>query len=163
MRVSTAQKGTLMTGLLIGCGGFLAGILWMDLLFDTQILRMAPADAVGIIVGYYGNATLRAYPLNRVIGLVMIVTVLGSIFQLLRGRIERRAEITAAALAVAAVGLALLRVVPNAMSLGRGTGAVAEQIALARGICFDHMICLTLMLGFIATQIVAARRKGSWG
>lgn len=148
-----------MPRLLIACGGFLTGVLWMDLLFDTQVLRRPPEDVVGVIAAYYENATLRAYPMNRVIGLVMIVTALGSLYQLLRGRIERKTALAAAACSTIAVGLALTRIVPNAMRLGARGGSVEEQVELAQTICFDHMVCLTIMLAFIAVQIAGARAR----
>jgi hypothetical protein len=147
-----------MPYVLIACGGFLVGVLWMDLLFDVQILRIAPEHAVDVIAGYYENATLRAYPMNRLISLIMIVTVLGAIYQLVRGRIER-AQAAAMILSGSAVGLALTRVVPNAMLIGTRPGSLDDQIALARAICVDHMICLALMVAFTTTQIFAARRS----
>lgn len=33
-----------MTPLLTSCGGFLFAILWMDLIFDVQVLRYRAAD-----------------------------------------------------------------------------------------------------------------------
>ena len=146
-----------MSGVLIASGGFLCGVLWMDLLFDTQILRLPPAEIIGVIVTYYENATLRAFPMNRLIGLTMIATVLGATYQLIRGGIDRRVAAVATTLAGIAVGLALARIVPNAMLLGSRTGSIDEQIVLARGICFDHVICLVLMAGFIVLQIRGAR------
>ena len=150
-----------MSGVLIACGGFLCGVLWMDLLFDTQILRLPPAEIIGVIVTYYENATLRAFPMNRLIGLTMIATVVGALVQLARGSIDRRVSAVATAMAAIAVGLALLRIVPNAMLLGSRAGSVDEQIGLARTICFDHSVCLVLMLAFVVTQIVGARSEDS--
>jgi hypothetical protein len=151
---------TRMSGLLIAGGGFLVGVLWMDLLFDTQILRLPAQDVVGIVVVYYENAALRAYPMNRLIGLVMIATAAGAIYQTAKGRIDRRA-LAATACCGIAVGLALLRVVPNAMRLGARPGSIEEQIALARAICFDHIVCLLLMSAFVALQIRARARLES--
>jgi len=152
-----------MSGVLIASGGFLCGVLWMDLLFDTQIFRLPPTETIGVIVTYYENATLRAFPMNRLIGLTMIATVLGATYQLIRGGIDRRVSAVATTLAGIAVGLALTRIVPNAMLLGSRAGPIDEQIALARGICLDHAICLVLMLGFVVTQILGASGPPPFG
>lgn len=144
--------------LLIAGGAFLTGVLWMDLLFDTRILRLAPEIAVPMIVAYYDNATIQAYPLNRLIALVMVATVGGAIYQLLRGGVERWIAAPAVILSVIPVALALTRIVPNAMRLGTGVGSLEEQATLARAICFDHLLCLAMMCAFIAVQIGALRR-----
>ena len=51
-----------MTPLLTSCGGFLLGVLWMDLLFDVQALGANPRTAVASIVAYYHRVTAQAYP-----------------------------------------------------------------------------------------------------
>jgi hypothetical protein len=127
-------------------------------LFDTQILRLPAEAAVPAIVSYYGNATIGAYPLNRLIALVMIATAGGALYQLLRGRIPRSLAGAAAAFSSIAVGLALTRIVPNAMRLGSGGGSLTEHAALARSICYDHLLCLALMVGFIAVEVASTRR-----
>jgi hypothetical protein len=150
-----------MPAFLIASGSFLIGVLWMDLLFDTQIVRIAPEAAVTVISGYYANATTAASPLNRLVGVVMVFTVGGALYQLLRGRIERRLAIAAFVLSIIPVSLAIARVLPNAIELGQRRGSIAEQIALARSICFDHMLCLAMMAFFVTIEITLARRQGS--
>jgi hypothetical protein len=144
-----------MSSILIACAGFLAGILWMDLLFDSQIVRMPAEPAVAVISAYYENATLNAYPMNRIIGVVMLLTVIGAIVQLVRSQTGRGLTALAAGAASVAVGLALMRVVPNAMRMGARSGELAEQVDLARSIFFDHIVCLILMVAFIVLQVVA--------
>jgi len=56
-------------------------------------------------------------------------------------------------LAAVPVGLALVRVVPNAMRLGSRRDSIAEQSALARGIWRDHLFCLATIAGFLALQL----------
>jgi uncharacterized protein YgbK (DUF1537 family) len=152
-----------MSSLSIACAGFLAGVLWMDLLFDSQIVRMPPEQAVAVISAYYKNATIDAQPLSRIIALTMLVWAGGAFFELLYGRIDRRLALAGAATAALPVGLALARVVPNAMLLGSQSSSTEQQIALARAIFFDHIICLTFVLAFIVIRTVAATadRHGS--
>jgi len=130
----------------------------MDLLFDVQIARMPPEQAVVVISAYYNNATIKAYPMNRLIGLAMLVTAGGALFELARGRVDRRLAAAAAAAALVPVGLALARVVPNAMLLGDRSGSAERQIALAWAIFLDHVLCLTMMVAFIAIEIVVAAK-----
>ena len=79
-----------MTALLAACGGFLLGVLWMDLLFDVQILGADPSAGVASIVAYYRRATIEAYPMNRLIALIMLVTLGVTIYGLVRRRLTPR-------------------------------------------------------------------------
>jgi hypothetical protein len=143
-----------MRALLCATAGFLLGVLWMDLLFDTQMLRGGSAADVATIAAYYRHATIEAYPMNRLIAAMMLLTVIGAAIQVVRTR-ERRRDGIALTLAALAVVLALSRVVPNAMRLGGGDPA-GEQSALAWSICVDHFICLGLMLAFVLIQARAS-------
>ena len=128
-------------------GGFLLGILWMDLLFDVQLFRAGPA-AVPTIAAYYRHATIEAYPMNRLIAVMMLVTAIGALIQLLRSRSRRRDAVLFARAAIP-VGLALSRIVPNAMRLGGGADSAAEQARLAWTICIEHLICFASMAAFV--------------
>lgn len=148
-----------MRTLLAACGGFLLGVLWMDLLFDIQTLGTPSATATASIAAYYRRATIEAYPFNRLIAAVMLLTLAGAIYRLVRRRAARALTVLATLLASAAVGLALLRVVPNAMRLGAGGDDLAVQTQLARAICVDHLLCLGAMVAFVALLI--AERGGA--
>jgi hypothetical protein len=148
-----------MTALLMACGGFLAGVLWMDLLFDVQIMRMPAEEAVAVISAYYANATTRAYPMNRLIGLTMLTLAGGAIWQLVRGEVDRRLAAAATATAMLPVGLALTRIVPNAVHIGERADSLEQQAALARSILVDHLACLALIVGFIVIQANIASRS----
>jgi hypothetical protein len=147
-----------MAALLSACGGFLLGVLWMDLLFDVQVLGADLQTAVASIVAYYRRATVQAYPMNRVIGLVMLATVITLAYGVVRRRVSLRIGLPALGLAALPIGLAIVRVVPNAMRLGAGTDPPETQLALARAICFDHVLCLALMTGFVTLMIASSRR-----
>ena len=54
--------------LLAACGGFLLAVLWMDLMFDVQVLRhrrdaQLPEPVLASIAAYYGRVTTRARPM----------------------------------------------------------------------------------------------------
>src|SRR5262245_48842763 len=61
--------------------GFLAGILWLDLIFDVQILGIREhedlrrADALNSVATYYRHATGGARRLDLFIALVMVLTL----------------------------------------------------------------------------------------
>ena len=57
-------------------------------------------------------------------------------------------------LLVVPVTLAARRIVPNAMRLGRRTDPLPEQMALARSIWRDHIMCFASMLLFLVLQLV---------
>lgn len=94
-------------------GGFLLGVIWMDLLFDVQLVRE---------------------------------------------RMARRWAALAVVLAASPIGLGILRVVPNAMRLGRGLDPPAVQASLARSICIEHLACFALMAGFVTVIALAPGR-----
>jgi hypothetical protein len=67
---------------------------------------------------------------------------------------ERRALRAAALLlAAAAIALALMRVVPNAVALGFAPAAGPEQVALARSIFWDHVLCFACILAFVGVRV----------
>jgi hypothetical protein len=147
--------------LLTACGGFLLAVLWMDLIFDVQVLghrgRIELSDSVlASIASYYHRATTTSRPMSYLIALVMVV-LLGALgFQGVRGDEAGWSIITSAVLAGFAVVLALLRTVPNAVRLGNRVGGPAEQTRLARAIFRDHVVCLGCMVAFLVVRIAAA-------
>ena len=62
-----------MSALLAACGGFLLAILWMDLIFDVQVLGHRRADGplpepvLASIAAYYKRATTDSAPMSRLI------------------------------------------------------------------------------------------------
>ena len=159
MADGSRQGSRTLPALLAAGGGFLFGVLWMDLLFDVQILGGAAESAVEGITAYYRRATIEAFPMNRMIAAVMLATLAGSVIQLVRGGADRRLAALALVLVAVPVALALLRIVPNAMRLGTGAGAFAERRELARAICFDHLLCAALIVAFVMVEAVQARRN----
>jgi hypothetical protein len=140
---------------LLGAGaGFLAAVLWFDLMFDVQALRLDDADGEGrltSIADYYRRVTIEAYPANRLVATVMLLTIAGSVVRLWRAPSLR--ALVALALIVAPVALAARRVVPNAMRLGARTDSLPTQRALARTILWDHVFCFACIALFLTLLI----------
>src|SRR5262245_52642987 len=135
-----------MTSILIACGGFLLAVLWMDLMFDVQVLRHrgsgeVPEAVLASIAAYYRRVTTDAWPMNRAIGFVMVVALINLLVQLFRPTTARWVAFLSLLLCGAPV-LLVPRIFRNAMRLGARADTAAQQSALARGICRDHLICV---------------------
>jgi hypothetical protein len=154
-----------LQALLAACGGFLFAVLWFDLMFDVQVLghpgspAPLPDATLASIAHYYARVTGGAHPMQRLIGLVMAVTVLGS---LVRAWSARRRLVSWLAFGAASIPIALaaMRVFPNAVRLGTGAASPAEQSALARAVFVDHVVCWLAIAVFTAIQIVPMSPEG---
>ncbi|OBI43406.1 hypothetical protein [Mycobacterium sp. E796] len=145
-----------MAPLLTGCSGFLLAVLWMDLIFDVQVLQNRsagdelPEPVLASIAGYYHRATTTSRPMSRLIALVMLILLAALGFQAARGHDAGWLLASSAALAGVPMVLALTRTVPAAIRLGHRADGPAEQTRLARAICRDHVVCFGGMLAFLA-------------
>ena len=149
-----------MATLLTACGGFLLAVLWMDLIFDIQVLQHRstrdelPEAVLASIADYYHRATTTSRPMSRLIALVMVI-LLGALgFQAARGHDPGWLLATSAGLAGVPMVLALTHTVPSAVRLGHRADSRAEQTRLARSICRDHLICAGGMLAFLVLWVV---------
>ena len=153
-----------VSALLAACGGFLLAVLWMDLIFDVQVLRHRdraaelPDAVLASIATYYRRVTTTARPMGHLVGAVMAVALVASGVQLAFGRGPRGLALAGLLLCAIPILLAALRVVPNAVRLGTRSDPAGVQTALARSICRDHLICLGAILGFIVVQLCTAAR-----
>ena len=147
-----------MQRVLAACGGFLLAVLWFDLMFDVQVIRHGagalPEEVLASVAGYYRRVTTEAFPMNRLVAAVMLVTVGGSAAAWARGGGRRWRGRAALLSAAVPVGLAALRVVPNAVRLGTRADSLDVQSQLARAICYDHLICISAIGVFLALQLV---------
>ena len=140
--------------------GFLAAVLWFDLMFDVQVVAhrrdpMVPAETVGSIANYYRRVTTDASPMGRLVAVVMI-TLLGLLgWQATAGGTAGWASIVSLAGAGAAIVLAIGRVVPNAARLGARTDTDEVQSSLARSIFRDHVVFLVLIVTVLVVQLTA--------
>ena len=143
-----------MVALLAAGGGFLLAVLWFDLMFDVQARRLDEPDGdarLASIADYYRRVTIEAYPANRLIAAVMVLTIAGSI--VLLWRMPSLRTFLALVLVIAPVALARARVVPNAMRLGRRGDPLDVQRALARAILWDHVACFAAIAAFLVLQL----------
>ena len=147
------------TSLLTACSGFLFAVLWMDLMFDAQVLadrrRNAdlPEPVLSSIAGYYRRAVTGSRPMSRLIAVVMMVLLAALGFRAARGHDPGWLVAASALLAGTPVLLALTRTVPNAARLGSRSGGAADQSALARSIWRDHLACAACMLTFLVLWV----------
>jgi peptidoglycan/LPS O-acetylase OafA/YrhL len=64
---------------LTACAGFLLAVLWMDLIFDSQVVPHRnsagplPEPVLESIAAYYHRATTTSRPMSRLIALVMVI------------------------------------------------------------------------------------------
>jgi hypothetical protein len=138
--------------------GFLLAVLWFDLMFDVQVRgRQEPsAEALASIASYYRRVTLQATPMNRLVALVMAGTIAALAVQIADGDAERWASVTSLVLVVAAAGLALSHTFANGARLGSGKYPVERQIALARLMLRDHLLCLAAIVTVLVLQLGVA-------
>ena len=101
--------------------GFLFCVLWFDLMFDVQALRAPGGElsegALGSITACYARVTTAARPMNRLIAVVMVLTLAAIVVEILRGDVAPAVGWTSLALAALSVGLAGARTVPSAVRL----------------------------------------------
>jgi hypothetical protein len=146
-----------VAALLASCGGFLLAVLWMDLMFDVQVLRYKdanrelPEEVLSSTAAYYRRVTTGARPMGYAIALVMLLTIVFVIAE-----IASRPFVWLGWISLLLVGgpvvLALLRVYPNAVRLGSRADSPLGQSALARSICRDHLLCFASMLAFVIAR-----------
>ena len=147
-----------MASLLAACGGFLLAVLWMDLMFDVlaRQLERGPAAreaALASIAAYYRRVTTAAFPMNRLIGIVMGVLVAGAAYRALRPPTAGLGAVLALVLGAAPVALAAFRIVPAAVRLGARTDTADTQADLARAIFRGHVLCFVAMIVFTALHV----------
>lgn len=154
----------MVAGILIACGGFLLAVLWMDLMFDVQVLRYRgasgalPDEVLASIAAYYRRVTTDAKPMGHLIGAVMAVAVVAGVIQTASGRTPLRLALASLLLSGAPILLAMVRVFPNAVRLATRVDPPSQQTALARSICRDHLLCFAGILAFLALQLSTASR-----
>jgi hypothetical protein len=139
--------------------GFLIAVLWFDLMFDVQTRTHAgdalPTDVLASISAYYRRVTIEAYPMNRLIAVVMLLTILSIVIEIFHNADHWWTTWISFAAAASAIGLARARTVPNAMRLGRATDSLDDQTRLARAVYRDHLYCIAAMLAVLVLQLTA--------
>lgn len=142
-----------VTPLLTACAGFLLAILWMDLIFDAQVVRHRgdelPEPVLASITGYYHRATTTSRPMSMLIAMVMAILVAALVGQAIRGVAPGWLLGASVVLAGAPILTALTHTVPAAVRLGNRTDNRAQQTRLARSIWRDHLLSLGAMSVFL--------------
>jgi hypothetical protein len=147
-----------VTAFVTAGAGFLLAVLWFDLMFDVQVLRAERRDeGVASIAAYYRRVTIEAYPMNRLVAVVMLGAVAALIAQVADGDAPRWASITSLALTFGAIGLAMGHTFRTGARLGAARGTRAEQVVLARLMLRDHLLCLAAIVAVLALQLGFAR------
>lgn len=152
------------SSILAACGGFLLAVLWMDLMFDVQVLRHRPRDAelpeavLASIAAYYRRVTTTARPMGHGVGAVMATTLVTLFFQLGAGPGPRWLALASLLLCGGPILLALFRVYPNAVRLAARSDPPLRQSALARSICTDHLLCWIGILAFVVLRLSTTGR-----
>ena len=150
-----------MTAFVAGGAGFLLAVLWFDLMFDVQALRRRsgdlPEDVLASTAGYYRRVTTAARPMNRLVAVVMLGTIIAIVVQLMQGDASRWAGVVSLGLTAGAISLAAVHTVPSAMRLGTRADTIAVQSGLARSILRDHLLCVTAVAIVLVVQLGFAR------
>jgi len=139
--------------------GFLLAVLWFDLMFDVQTRKHSgnplPPEVLASISAYYRRVTTEAYPMNRLVALVMVLTLVAIGAQIVEA--ARPWWIGWGSLALAGSGfvLTIRRTVPNARRLGSAKDSPEVQSALARAVCRDHLFSFARMSMVLGLQLIA--------
>jgi hypothetical protein len=140
--------------------GFLLAVLWFDLMFDIQVRGHRAADlpetVLASIAGYYARVTTAARPMNRLVGLAMLLTLGALIAELSSDELPVWRSTASLALTFAAVALAAGHTVPSAIRLGTRRDDAATQSRLARVILRDHVLCIGAITAVLLLQLLPA-------
>jgi hypothetical protein len=144
--------------LLLACSGFLLAVVWMDLIFDTQVRAVRddelPEPVLASIAGYYRRATTTSRPMSRLIAVVMVILLGALVFRGICGHDPVWLIVASAVLAGGPILLAGYRTVPNAVRLGNRPDGPGEQSRLARSIFRDHVLCFMCLSAFLVLWLV---------
>ncbi len=150
-----------MTAFVTAGAGFLLAVLWFDLMFDVQMrghrASDVPSHVLTSIATYYRRVTTSARPMNRLVGLAMIVTIVAIVLQLARDDAPTWLSVASLLLVGGPVGLAVAHAVPAAVRLGAATDAPSQQGRLARSIWRDHLLCFSGIASLLVLQLVYGR------
>jgi hypothetical protein len=107
------------------------------------------------ISAYYRRVTTEAYPMNRLVALVIVLTLAAIVAEVIEG--ESPWWIGWGSLVIAGSGFVptLTRTVPNARRLGRAEDTPEEQSRLARAIWRAHLLSFARMVVVLALQLIA--------
>jgi len=138
---------------------FLLAVLWFDLMFDVQTRKSAanplPSEVLASISAYYRRVTTEAYPMNRLVALVMLLTLAVIVAEIVRGTYAWWIAWGSLLLAGSGFVPTMIRTVPNARRLGAAADTPEEQTRLARAVYRDHVFSFARMSVVLILQLVA--------
>jgi hypothetical protein len=127
-------------------------------MFDVQTRKHPgnplPAEVLASISAYYRRVTTEAYPMNRLVALVMVLTLISIVAQIVEAANPWWVGWGSLALAGSGFVPTLRRTVPNARRLGSAKDTPEIQSTLARAICRDHMFSFARMSVVLALQLL---------
>jgi hypothetical protein len=128
---------------------------WLPWFGETSEQATVPEAVLSSIAGYYRRVTTTARPMDRLIALVMLVTLAAIIVEIVRGDVSAWVGWTSLVLAAAPITLAAARTLPRAVRLGAREDTVDRQSALARSVGRDHLLCLASIAVLLVLQVAA--------
>jgi hypothetical protein len=138
---------------------FLLAVLWFDLMFDVQTRghesERLPTEVLASISAYYRRVTTEAYPMNRLVALVMLLTLAAIVVEIAHGVRPWWIGWVSLALAGSGAVTTLRRTVPNARRLGRAEDTPEMQSTLARAIYRDHLLSFARIALVLGLQLTA--------
>jgi hypothetical protein len=114
-----------------------------------------PTEILDSIAFYYRRVTIGATPMNRLVSVVMLVTLCALVAEIVENANPPWLEWASLVCAVSAIGLAASRTVRNAIKLGGGSGTTEERADLARSIYRDHVFCFATIALLCGLQLAA--------
>ena len=138
---------------------FLLAVLWFDLMFDVQTRKHAndplPTEVLASISAYYRRVTTEAYPMNRLVALVMLLLLAALVAEIVAGVRPWWIGWVSLVLAGSGAVFTLRRTVPNARRLGAARDTPEMQSTLARAICRDHLVSFARTSLVLGLQLIA--------
>ncbi len=143
--------------------GFLMAVLWFDLMHDVQARGHGsrtelPEPVLASISAYYARVTTAARPMNRLVVVVMLATLVGIVVEVAGGLQPSWLGWVSLLVAAVPIGLAARRTVPNAIRLGTRRDDTAGQSRLARTILSDHLVAFAGITLLLIMQLGSAAR-----
>ncbi len=139
--------------------GFLLAVLWFDLMFDVRTRKypgdLLPPEVLASISAYYRRVTTEAYPMNRLVALVMVLTLAAICAEIVQGVDPWWIGWVSIALAGSGFVLTITRTVPNAVRLASARDTAEQQSTLARAIYRDHLSSFARMMVVLGLQLTA--------
>jgi hypothetical protein len=143
---------------------FLVCVLWFDLMFDVQVWgyrdTVVPRSVLTSIATYYRRVTIDASPMGQLVAIVMLATLVALVTEIITNVVPNWLGWISLVLGGSAIGLALVRTVPNAQKLARDVRDSATASQLAKLVLYDHLYEISAMATVVVLQLAIGTRLG---